>query len=95
MQNTRNAFKSSQIIQVITHNYVFALCLHINLLTRFLFFFNYSFTAPGEYFNPGSPENRGYYFSMSPRFDYVNDENAPGPGTYAVSENVFKEGKFR
>lgn len=47
-----------------------------------------SVVAPGYYHNPPSPENRGYYFNMSPRFEYTNDENAPGAGTYSVSIHI-------
>lgn len=40
--------------------------------------------GPGEYYNPPEPENKGYYFNVSPR-EQITDLDTPGPGSYTVS----------
>lgn len=43
--------------------------------------------GPGEYYKPSEPENRGYYFNVSPR-EPLLDLDSPGPGSYTVSTFV-------
>lgn len=44
--------------------------------------------APGQYYKPKEPENKGFYFNFAQRFELEDDSNAPGPGTYTVSHRL-------